>query len=158
MALEFFGIAQSQEEIASEIGHLPGVGTPARNITRLSAPGVKVQYNERGTFADLRRSLEAGAVTIVFVRTGELPYWQEDTPHALVIAGIVGEEIVYVNDPAFADAPIAVAPGDFLLAWEEFGNQWAVITQQPPRPIETRETPPPRNPPPASPTPEPPGR
>jgi hypothetical protein len=46
MALEFFGIAQSQEEIASEIGHLPGVGTPARNITRLSAPGVKVQYSQ----------------------------------------------------------------------------------------------------------------
>jgi hypothetical protein len=125
MALAFFGIAKSQKQIAVQIGHIEGVGTPARNVTRLSVFGVDAQYFESGTLDNLRRGVETGAVIIVFVRTGELPYWDRDTPHALVIVGIEAD-IIYVNDPAFEDAPIAMAIGDFMLAWDEFGNQYAI--------------------------------
>jgi hypothetical protein len=125
MALAFFGIAKSQKQIAVQIGHIEGVGTPAPNVTCLSVFGVDAQYFESGTLDNLRRGVETGAVIIVFVRTGELPYWDRDTPHALVIVGIEAD-IIYVNDPAFEDAPIAMAIGDFMLAWDEFGNQYAI--------------------------------
>jgi len=126
MALAFFGIIKSQKQIAAQIGHIEGAGTPARNITRLSVFGVDVQHSESGTLKNLRQGVEAGAAIIVFVRTGELPYWDKDTPHALVIVGIEAD-IIYVNDPAFEDAPIAMAMGDFMLAWDEFGSQYAIV-------------------------------
>lgn len=128
MALAFFGIAKSQKQIAMQIGHIEGAGTPARNITRLSVFGVGVQYVELGALNDLHQGVEAGAAIIVFVRTAELPYWDRDTPHALVIVGIEAD-IIYVNDPAFENAPVAMAIDDFMLAWDEFGNQYAIIRQ-----------------------------
>lgn len=130
MALAFFGIARSQKQIAMQIGHIEGAGTPARNVTRLSVFGVGVQYIESGTLNNLREGVEVGAAIIVFVRTGELPYWDKDTPHALVIVGIE-TDIIYANDPAFEDAPIAIAIGDFMLAWDEFGNQYAIVRREP---------------------------
>jgi uncharacterized protein YvpB len=68
-----------------------------------------------------------GEPCIVFLRTGELPYWQEDTGHAVVLVGM-DEDVVYLNDPAFAQAPQRVSRGDFLLAWLEFDYDYAVIT------------------------------
>jgi len=67
-------------------------------------------------------------VVIVSVRTGELPYWEEDVPHAVVVVGIdTATEVAYVNDPAFEHAPIAVPVGDFVLAWDALGNRCAMI-------------------------------
>jgi len=129
MALAFFDIARSQKQIATQIGHIEGAGTPARNVARLSVFGVDAQYIESGTLSDLCKGVETGAVIIVFVRTGELPYWDKDTPHALVVVGIE-TDIIYVNDPAFENAPIAMAIGDFVLAWDEFGNQYAIVRRE----------------------------
>lgn len=129
MALAFFGIAKSQKQIAMQIGHIEGAGTPARNVTRLSVFRVDARHIESGTLNNLREGVEAGAAIIVFVRTGELPYRDEDTPHALVIVG-VETDIIYVNDPAFEDAPIAMAIDDFMLAWDEFENQYAVVRRR----------------------------
>lgn len=53
---------------------------------------------------------------VAFVKTGELPYWDEDCDHAVVVAGL-DDEVVYLNDPAFPDAPVQVPRGDFDLAW-----------------------------------------
>ena len=126
MALAFFGVARSQHRIANQIGYIEGAGTPARNTTRLSAPGIQLSYHQNGILEDIQQALASGAVPIVFVRTGELPHWNEDTPHALVIVG-VSDDILYVNDPAFEYAPIPIPVGDFLLAWYEFDNQWALV-------------------------------
>lgn len=131
MALAFFGIARSQHRIASQIGYIDGAGTPARNITRLSAPGIQLSYHQNGTIEEIRQALTSGAVPIVFVRTGELPHWNEDTPHALVIVGITAD-ILHVNDPVFEHAPIPISIGDFLLAWYEFDNQWALVVRSHP--------------------------
>ena len=46
---------------------------------------------------------------------------------ALVIVGIEND-IIIIHDPAFEHAPIPVPIEDFLLAWYEFGNQWAMVT------------------------------
>ena len=126
MALAFWGILESQTRIAVQIGHIEGAGTPARNVTRLSTFGVEVKWHEHGTVDDLQQATAAGQVPIVFLRTGELPYWDQDTPHAVVVTG-VETGTLYVNDPAFEHAPIPVPVDDFWLAWDEFGCQWAAV-------------------------------
>jgi hypothetical protein len=130
MALAFLSITESQASIATQIGHVEGAGTPARNITRLEVFGVEVEWNRRGTIDDVQRAIADGYVPIVFLRTGELPYWDHDTPHAVVVVGIEADT-VSMNDPAFENAPIPVLAGDFQLAWDEFGCQWAAIRRLP---------------------------
>lgn len=126
MALALWGISESQSEIAAQIGHIEGAGTAARNITRLTAFGVEVGWREYGTVNEFGQAIAEGKVPVVFVRTGELPHWDQDVPHALVIVG-VETDTVYVNDPAFENAPIPIPVGDFELAWDEFGGQWAIV-------------------------------
>jgi len=126
MALAYCDILETQAIIASQIGHIAGAGTPARNIVRLAALGVKVVWHESGSIEDLQQALTDYAIPVVFLRTGELPYWDYDTPHVVVVVGIEAET-VYVNDPAFTQAPLLVPLGDFQLAWDEFGGQWATL-------------------------------
>ena len=126
MALAYCDISETQTAIASYLRYISGVGTPARNITHLAVLGVKVAWHELGVVADLQPALATHSVPIVFLRTGELPYWDYDTPHAVVVIGVEAGT-VYVNDPAFSQSPIPVASGDFQLAWDEFDGQWASI-------------------------------
>lgn len=91
------------------------IGAPASRIRRLEQPGLKVVY-QHGTLPDLQEQLTNNRPCIAFVKTGELPYWDEDCDHAAVVAGL-DDEFVYLNDPAFPDAPVQVPRGDFDLAW-----------------------------------------
>ena len=63
---------------------------------------------------------------LVFVLTGDLPYWNENTAHVMVAVGIDNESI-YVNDPAFENAPQFIPLDYFLLAWSEFDHRCAII-------------------------------
>jgi hypothetical protein len=64
------------------------------------------------------------------MRTSELPYWREDTPHALVLVGLDAAH-AYVLGPAYADeVPVIVALGDFLLAWSHFDQTYALILKR----------------------------
>jgi predicted double-glycine peptidase len=67
-----------------------------------------------------------GWPVIVPLRTGELPHWSENIDHAVVVVGM-DEHSVYLNDPAFATAPIQVPHGDFDLAWLEREEYYAVL-------------------------------
>lgn len=100
-------------------------GAPAGNVRLLSSLGVRVTYsttNLRG----LQTLLSQGLPLIVFLRTGELPYWTYQTDHAVVVVGY-DEGHVYVNDPDRPDAPIVVSTGDFELAWLERDYAYALI-------------------------------
>lgn len=129
MALTYFGVDWSQERIASQIGHIAGAGTPARNVTRLATPGIRVRYMTAGALEDVQACLAQGEVPILFVRTSELPYWEEDTTHAVLVVGL-DADFILVNDPAFEQAPIPVPADDFSLAWYELGNTWAVVARR----------------------------
>ncbi|MCB8943909.1 MAG: C39 family peptidase [Ardenticatenaceae bacterium] len=102
-------------------------GTPHRNIQKLAelAPGVHVIYKQ-GTITDLFQLLDTGKAVVVFVWTGDLPYWHLETWHAVVIIGY-DEHYFYLNDPAFDDAPQAVSHGDLDLAWIAYDTFFAVI-------------------------------
>lgn len=85
MALAYFGVNRSQEQIARQIGHVAGAS--------------------------------------------ELPYWEHDTAHAVLVAGME-QAIIWVHDPAFDKAPIPVPVDDLSLAWYEMGNTWAQVAGQ----------------------------
>lgn len=70
------------------------------------------------SFDRLQESLAANIPPIAFVVTRHLGYWQRDTFHAIVVVAIT-EDAVYVNDPAFPDAPRAVPLAEFAAAWSE---------------------------------------
>lgn len=91
------------------------IGTPARNIGLLQAYGFDVTYQE-GSFDFLSEHLQQGTPCIIFLRTGSLPYWDIDTPHAVILAGLEGEQAV-LFDPAFTVAPQMVDVESFMLAW-----------------------------------------
>lgn len=101
-------------------------GAPASNIRLLEQLSLTASYRVTN-MAGLEGLLASGQPVIVFVRTGELPYWSYQADHALVVVGF-DEEHIFVNDPYFDEAPIPVPRGDFELAWLERDYFYAVIS------------------------------
>jgi hypothetical protein len=124
MVLAYCGLIRDQAAIAQQIGVIPGLGTAAFNILRLHLPGLQITY-QQGELTELRDALDRNVPPILSVFTGELPYWNVETSHALILTGVEGE-VAYVNDPAFA-SPLDVGLGDLLLAWGERDNSFALI-------------------------------
>jgi ABC-type bacteriocin/lantibiotic exporter with double-glycine peptidase domain len=102
-------------------------GAPASNIRLLEQLSLRVSYRVTN-MAGLEQLLTANQPVIVFVRTYELPYWVYATDHALVVVGF-DDAHIFVNDPYFDNAPIAVTRGDFELAWLERDYYYATITR-----------------------------
>ena len=125
MVLAYLEQPALQEDIARQIG-ARRFGTPASNIQRLRTWGLIVDYRS-GSLEELSAALSESNAPIVFVRTSELPYWREDTPHAVVVVGM-DETHVYLLDPAHPDkVPVGVSIGDFALAWSHFEQAYALI-------------------------------
>lgn len=128
MVLAYLEEPALQEDISRQIGALPW-GTPASNIRRLTGWGFQVRY-DTSSLRELRTFLSAGQPPIVFLRTADLPYAEEDAPHAVVVVGI-DDDTVYLLDPDYPDqAPVMVSIGDFALAWSHFDQACAVIARR----------------------------
>ena len=102
------------------------IGAPSSNILQLARLGVSVVH-DAGSLEELESQIAQGRPCIVFLDTGELPYWSEATFHAVVVVGM-DDEYVYVNDPAFDQAPQFATWGDFDLAWIARGYYYAVVS------------------------------
>lgn len=103
-----------------------GYGAPSSNIQRLTRLGVAVDFGP-GTLAELQQQLLRSRPCIVFIRTGELSTWSEDTGHAVVLVGMT-QDAVLLNDPAFVQAPQRIPMDEFMLAWLDFDYDYAVIS------------------------------
>ena len=104
---------------------LVGTAHPSTNIPELSQLGVQISYQE-GDLEVLRAFLRKGEPCIVFVRTGELPYWYVDTDHAVVVVGYDKASFI-VHDPASSEAARCVSEGELALSWLEFDYEFAVL-------------------------------
>lgn len=126
MVLAYLEQPALQEDIARQIRARP-FGVPASNIRRLAAWGLEVEFGQ-SSLNELADALEQGHAPIIFLRTSELPYWREDTPHAVVLVGL-DPESAFLLDPAYEDeTPVSVSLGDFVLAWSHFDMVFALIT------------------------------
>jgi ABC-type bacteriocin/lantibiotic exporter with double-glycine peptidase domain len=124
MVLGYLGEDVTEAYLAQVMGSY-WYGTPASRVRRLSSLGYQVTY-EQTTLDQLRVYLDRQVPCIVFLRTGGLPYWDEDVPHAVVLAGIE-DTTVYLHDPAMDSGPTIVDLEAFLLAWSEMAYYCATI-------------------------------
>jgi len=114
MVLDYIGRPCPYQRLLSLLDVKP-IGAPSSNILRLAQLGVSVSH-KAGSLEELELQIIQERPCIVFLDTGELPYWPEATFHAVVVVGM-DDEYVYVNDPAFDQAPQRILWGDFDLAW-----------------------------------------
>jgi len=127
MILEYMGIAPDYEQLLELLG-TTGAGTPSFFVRKLEVLGITVVY-KHGTFQELHSHLMNNRPCVAFVATAELPYWESSTNHAVVVVGL-DDETIYVNDPAFPDAPIPVPKADFDLAWLERDEYYAAFLRR----------------------------
>lgn len=114
-----------QADVANWLG-ATGVDVPASRIRRLERRGFEVTYRT-GSLAELEMWLKQSVPCILFVRTGELPYWEVDAAHAVVLVGLADEQ-AFLLDPVVAQGPALVPQEDLLLAWSYFDYTYAVLT------------------------------
>lgn len=127
MVSAYFGIPVTQKDVAYWLG-TTDIGTPSSRIERLSNRGYSVTYGE-GSQSALGEWLSRNIPTILFVRTGELPYWKIDTAHAIVLCGLDHNEAIII-DPAVEIATCTVTIGDLMLAWSHFDYTFAALQSQ----------------------------
>lgn len=127
MLLDYMGVSASYNQILKLLG-TEWFGTFASQIRKLESLKLTVIY-QRGTFEDLHHHLSNNHPCIAFVMTEELPYWNEERSHAVVVAGL-DDDLIYLNDPAFHDAPKAVSRGDFDLAWIKWDEMYATLIKK----------------------------
>lgn len=124
MVLTFLGHHISYDALYAHLG-TRWFGTPAANLLRLQTFGVRVSLEELDVAA-IAQTLEGEIPVIAFVNTADLPYWNVDTDHAVVVVGI-DDESVYLNDPYHAEQAQSVTRSAFTLAQLRFNNLCAVV-------------------------------
>ena len=128
MVLKHLGLTLSYSDLL-ELLKIRSYGAPAGNIRLITQLGLSVTYSVTD-LPGLIQLLEQGSPVIVFLRTGDLPYWKYNTDHAIVVTGYDSEaHQLFVHDPYANEAPIAVTQGDFELAWSERDYHFATITR-----------------------------
>lgn len=124
MVLEYLQVPVNYRQLL-RILRVEYFGAFFRNLQHLESLGVHILIDE-GNFDALQKHLETGLPVIVPVITSELPYWDVDTHHAVVVVGI-DDEIIYLNDPYFEKLQ-EIPLEDFRLAWFAKEFLYAVIS------------------------------
>ena len=129
MVLTYWQQTRTQAALSRIFGTDPDLGTPASRVLRLRTSALNVFYN-RVSLQDVHRWLAERTPVITLVHTAELPYWSERCAHTVVVVGI-DDTGVWVNDPAFDEAPLCVPADDFMLACDAMDNYAVVIRPVP---------------------------
>jgi ABC-type bacteriocin/lantibiotic exporter with double-glycine peptidase domain len=127
MILTYIGIKVNYFQLLKLL-RVTEIGTAFYHIRELEKVGVIVVYKQ-GTLGEVHDHLSNNRPCIAAVKTKELPYFVEDSDHAVVIVGL-DEQFVYLNDPAMPNAPQQVSHGNFLLAWIERDEMYATIIKR----------------------------
>jgi ABC-type bacteriocin/lantibiotic exporter with double-glycine peptidase domain len=123
MVLDYLQVPASYEQLV-ELLRIGPAGAPFRNLRYLESLGLSVLI-EQGEIETLRSHLGRGSPVLAFVDTGQLPYWDEITGHAVVVVGIEAD-LIYLNDPGFTEAPKVIPVAEFELAWLGLDQFYAI--------------------------------
>ena len=126
MVLRPLGISVSQQKLHRRFDPTP-IGVPFSRLRYLRNYNVQVTINQ-GDLSDIILAIDQNTPPIIFLRTGELSYWQSDTQHAVVVVGYDNDDLL-LNDPAFQNAPQRVLADELMLAWDELDNFYALLTR-----------------------------
>lgn len=127
MVCQYLKIPVPYDRLVKQLAIKPGVGPAFSNISKLSTLPLTIVHKTGEQLAQLYALLGQGWPIIASVQTGDLPHWAgHNTLHAVVVVGM-GSDQVYLNDPGFPKAPIAVSVGDFDLAWLAQDERYAVL-------------------------------
>ncbi len=124
MALDYLSVPSDYEALVKLL-RIEEYGGVFSDLQKLDSLGVAVLV-EHGEIETLRSHLENGLPPIALVNTNELSYWDEATGHAVVVVGLE-VEMIYLNDPAFPDAPKRISADEFLLAWIDADQFYALV-------------------------------
>lgn len=124
MVLDFLHSSIEYEQSLRLLG-IRYFGAAFSNLRNLGSLGVAVTI-DKGSVDSLKRYLASGSPVIVALNTSPLPYWEDDTAHAVVVVGLE-QNTVLINDPAFEQAPQIVPLNAFLLGWLEQDYRYAVL-------------------------------
>ena len=116
MVLDLVQLPIEYEQLLRLLG-IRYYGAAFSNLRNLEAVGVSVTI-ARYDVDDLKSHLESGLPVIVALNTWPLPYWEDDTAHAVIVIGLE-ENDVLLNDPALEQAPQVVPLDTFLMGWLE---------------------------------------
>ncbi len=128
MVLAYWGVERDQSNLARQLQMIEKAGTPGSRVRLLTSATLEVIYRS-GNLADLYAALSLQVPPIMLVYTGELPYWNRATAHAVVLLGIESD-LAILNDPNAHQAAIHVPLGDLLLAWDEMANLYALLKRK----------------------------
>ena len=124
MALNYLQVPVDYERLLKLLRIGPA-GAPFRNLRYLESLGLAVNI-EQGAITILQARLRRGLPPVAFVHTGQLPYWKQATGHAVTVIGIEADRI-YLNDPAFVQAPKEISLAEFELAWLDLDQFYATV-------------------------------
>ncbi len=127
MVLDYMEVPFAYERLLKLL-RVQWFGAFGSGLRALEQLGVEVIYKQ-GTLTELREHLLNNRPPIALVETGELPYWNQSTLHAVVVSGM-DEGHVYLNDPGFPESPVQVSLGDFGLAWFERDEFYAALMRR----------------------------
>ncbi|MCB0168643.1 MAG: C39 family peptidase [Anaerolineae bacterium] len=127
MILTYLGVSVTYDALLKQLDIKPSLGAPVSNLRFLEKLQLTLDYKTFGTFEDLHDQLRQKQPCLAFIKTGELPYWTENVDHAVVVVGL-DDHYIYLNDPAFATAPIQVEQREFDLAWLEWDEKYVVLS------------------------------
>jgi len=128
MVLAYLLVPATYDQIAKRL-RTQWFGTPFGNVTYLESLGLSVTLAYQGTLDLFEQTIDLGLPVIVNVKTIDWDHWHgEETYRAVVVVGIDrSAAIIYIHDPFFIEAPIALPLPKFLNAWEEQDRQYAII-------------------------------
>ncbi len=95
MLSAYWGIPVLQVDVARWLGTMD-IGTPSSHIQRLRNQGYQVTYGE-GSLSSILDWLRQETPVIIFVRTGDLPYWSIDTAHAVTVTGLYRDQAFIID-------------------------------------------------------------
>lgn len=129
MVLDYYQVSMQYRQL-QRLLKTTADGTPFNNLTLLAVRGfsvvVKNEFDQ--PMALLEAYLRRSVPVILSVNTAYLPYWAEETDHAVVAAGIDATSVA-LFDPWFPDAPKVVARVHVESAWLESTFLYGVITR-----------------------------